>query len=535
MSGKRDDRQVNMSEEDRLAARRAAARERLAARQGARQGDAAQGAAPGSGNGEVSVAGDRAAAGACGAAASRGRRPSSDAEGEPSGRFVVNPDGRIDRTSRRPAASVSPNDQRMPQAAPARGSRAQSRGASADLSRRASGGAVRRSTPGSVDLNNPPSSRATASYASAGRKASLAPKILAGVVVIALVAGIVFGLVPFVKGLLSGGEVALGGSDDRLEVADDAVAPVSLTVTFAGDCTLGTDANFNKSTSLPAKYDEVGDPAYFMANVYDIFSTDDLTVVNLEGTLTDSTTRVDKQFAFKGDTAYTSILTSGDIEAVSLANNHSKDYGEKSYTDTIAACDAAGVPSFGYDRIAYVDVKGVKVALIGTYELAKHEGIKDELVANITEARAQGAQLVLVYFHWGLEREYVPNTTQMNLGHAAIDAGADLVVGAHPHVIQGYEVYKDRYIVYSLGNFCFGGNSNPSDKDCMIFQQTFTVTGDDVALDKQVKIIPCSISSTSSRNDYQPTPATGSEADRIMAKIEESSAKIADKAAAMAS
>lgn len=513
MSEDRNVRGTNMPEDERLAARRAAARERLAARQSAR---GAEGSDPGAG--------------------AAGRRSAAGAEGEASGRYVVNPDGRVDRTSRRPAASVSPNDQRMPLAAPARGQRSPGRGQTADMSRRATGAAVRRSTPGSVDYNHPPASRGAASYAQPRKKSSIVPKIIAGVVVLALIAGIVFGVVPFVKGLLAGDEAPLGGgADNRLEVADDDVAPITLTVTFAGDCTLGTDANFNKSTSLPAKYDEVGDPAYFMANVYDIFSADDLTVVNLEGTLTDSTSRVDKQFAFKGDTAYTSILTSGDIEAVSLANNHSKDYGEKSYTDTIAACDAAGVPSFGYDRIAYVDVKGVKVALIGTYELAKHEGIKDELVANITEARAQGAQLVLVYFHWGLEREYVPNTTQMNLGHAAIDAGADLVVGAHPHVIQGYEVYKDRYIVYSLGNFCFGGNSNPADKDCMIFQQTFTVTGDDVALDKQVKIIPCSISSTSSRNDYQPTLATGSEADRIMAKIEESSAKIADKAAAMAS
>lgn len=506
MSDDRQERGMNASEDERLAARRAAARERLAARQNAR------------------------------AAAGQHAPASGDDGNAPSGRVVVNPDGRVDRTSRRAPSMSSPNDQRMPAPSPQRAQRASSRNHAADASRRAKGVEVRRSTPGSVDCNYPPASRgASVPPASGNNKPSVLPKIIAFVVVLALVAGIAFGVVPFVKNMLSAGEVSSGGSDNRLDVADDAVAPVSLTVTFAGDCTLGTDANFNKSTSLPAKYDEVGDPAYFMANVYDIFSTDDLTVVNLEGTLTGSTTRVDKQYAFKGDPAYTSILTSGDIEAVSLANNHSKDYGEQSYTDTIAACDAAGVPSFGYDRIAYVDVKGIKVALIGTYELAIHEGIKDEMVSNIAEARAQGAQLVLVYMHWGLEREYVPNSTQMNLGHAAIDAGADLVVGAHPHVIQGYEVYKDRYIVYSLGNFCFGGNSNPSDKDCMIFQQTFTVTGDDVALDKQVNIIPCSISSTSSYNNYQPTPATGSEADRIMAKIEDSSAKIADAAAAMAS
>lgn len=102
-----------------------------------------------------------------------------------------------------------------------------------------------------------------------------------------------------------------------------------------------------------------------------------------------------------------------------------------------------------------------------------------------------------------------------------------MVIGSHPHVIQGYEKYHGRYIVYSLGNFCFGGNPNPSDKDCMIFQQTFTVTGNDVATDDNINVIPCSISSVSGSNNYQPTPATGDEKTRIEAKIKKSSDSIA--------
>ena len=162
------------------------------------------------------------------------------------------------------------------------------------------------------------------------------------------------------------------------------------------------------------------------------------------------------------------------------------------------------------------------------------QGMKDDMVARIQEARDNGAQLVLVYIHWGIERETVPNDTQMMLGRAAIDAGADLVVGSHPHVIQGWEVYEGRYIVYSLGNFCFGGNSNPADKDCMIFQQTFTVTGDEVAKNDDVEFIACSVSSSSSRNNYQPTPAEGDEKARIDAKIQRSTDAIAQKAATLA-
>lgn len=109
----------------------------------------------------------------------------------------------------------------------------------------------------------------------------------------------------------------------------------------------------------------------------------------------------------------------------------------------------------------------------------------------------------------GLELDYYPEADQVALAHAAIDAGAHLVIGHHPHVLQGIELYNGRYIVYSLGNFCFGGNSSPNDYDCMIFQQTFTLTGDTVSTDNNINVIPCRCSSTTSYNDYCPTPAEG--------------------------
>lgn len=323
-----------------------------------------------------------------------------------------------------------------------------------------------------------------------------------------------------------------GGANDNttLAASDRAASAQTITLSFAGDCTLGTDENFDRSTSFVAKYDAVDDPSYFFANVADIFANDDATIVNMEGTLTDSTTRADKTFAFKADRDYAQILKAGNVDAASLANNHSRDYGEQSYTDTIEAVEAVGIPTFGYDRIAYLGVKGVKVALIGTYELAEGIGIKDEMVNNINTTKEAGAQIIVVFTHWGNERETVPDAVQMELGHAAIDAGATLVVGSHPHVIQGLENYNGHTIVYSLGNFCFGGNKNPSDKDCMIVQQTFTVQGDNVTIDG-TNVIPCSISSVSSSNNYQPTPATGDEKERIEAKIQRSSDAIAQMAA----
>ena len=304
-------------------------------------------------------------------------------------------------------------------------------------------------------------------------------------------------------------------------------SPVSLTLSVVGDCTLGTDETFDYDTSLNAYYENYG-ADYFLQNVKDIFSTDDLTIANFEGTLTDSDEREDKTFAFKAPASYASILTGGPVEAVNTANNHSHDYGEQSFDDTLAALDDAGIVHFGYDETAVMDVKGIKVGLVGIYELYDHLEREQQLKDNIAKVKADGAQLIVVIFHWGNETETVPDSNQTTLGRIAIDEGADLVCGHHPHVLQGIETYKGRNIVYSLGNFCFGGNSSPSDMDTMIYQQTFTIDADGIKKDNVTNIIPCSISSAAydGYNNYQPTPAEGDEATRILGKINERSSWI---------
>ena len=304
-------------------------------------------------------------------------------------------------------------------------------------------------------------------------------------------------------------------------------SPVSLTLSVVGDCTLGTDETFDYDTSLNAYYENYG-ADYFLQNVKDIFSADDLTIANFEGTLTDSDEREDKTFAFKAPASYASILTSGSVETVNTANNHSHDYGEQSFNDTLAALDDAGIVHFGYDETAVMDVKGIKVGLVGIYELYDHLEREQQLKDNIAKVKADGAQLIVVIFHWGNETETVPDSNQTTLGRIAIDEGADLVCGHHPHVLQGIETYKGRNIVYSLGNFCFGGNSSPSDMDTMIYQQTFTIDADGVKKDNVTNIIPCSISSAAydGYNNYQPTPAEGDEATRILGKINERSSWI---------
>lgn len=305
------------------------------------------------------------------------------------------------------------------------------------------------------------------------------------------------------------------------------VQETTITISAAGDCTLGTDEGFNYKRSFKGKYDAVQDPAYFFQNVQPVFAQDDLTIVNMEGTLTEETTREPKQFAFKGDAEYAKIFTAGAVETANLANNHSFDYGKKSYEDTITALEAEGISSFGYERTAVMDIKGVKVGLAGVYELAEHIDCKQDLLDNIASLKEQGAQIIIVSFHWGQEKENVPSDVQVELAHAAVDNGADLVLGHHPHVLQRIEEYKGKNIVYSLGNFCFGGNSAPSDMDTMIFQQTFTVKDGKLQEDNVTNILPCKISSAYEEgyNNYQPILAEGEQKEKIFERLSEYSQK----------
>ena len=302
-------------------------------------------------------------------------------------------------------------------------------------------------------------------------------------------------------------------------------SPVSLTLSVVGDCTLGTDETFDYDTSLNAYYENYG-ADYFLQNVKDIFSTDDLTIANFEGTLTDSDEREDKTFAFKAPASYASILTGGSVEAVNTANNHSHDYGEKSYTDTISALEDAGIASFGYNRIKILKIKGIKVGVTGIYELADHQKRASQVKQNIKALKKAGAQVIIVNFHWGIEKQYTPDENQKALAHLAVDEGADLVIGHHPHVLEGIEEYNGKYICYSLGNFCFGGNSTPGDTDSMIVQQTFTFHKGNLKKSSKLNIIPCSITSSSGYNDYCPVPLTGDEKQRVLDKISQYSEEL---------
>ena len=251
--------------------------------------------------------------------------------------------------------------------------------------------------------------------------------------------------------------------------------------------------------------------------------------MNLETTLTTATEKAEKLFRFRGKPEYAQILKAGSVECVSVANNHTFDYLARGFDDTLASLKTAGVDYFGMDLECIREVRGIRVGLLGFIGFTT--GVEVEVAKRIAHMKSDGGcSIVVATFHWGDEGSYTPNATQIYLAHKAIDAGADLVLGHHPHVIQGIEHYKNRSIAYSLGNFCYGGHLNPPDKACIVFQIRFTCIEGLIA-DQQSTIIPCRVSSTNAFNDFKPTPLEGSQASQVLQRLDSYSALIGKKPA----
>lgn len=314
------------------------------------------------------------------------------------------------------------------------------------------------------------------------------------------------------------------GEIDTESEGDAEPEVVTITISAAGDVTLGNAHVQGYEGTFNEEYDIQQDPGYFFENVKSIFEADDMTIVNFEGTLTTSDERVEKAYNMKGDPEYINILTEGSVEAVSFGNNHRMDYGQQGNDDTVAAFESANI-AYAYDEyIGTYEVNGITIGWVSVNEHYDGTSVEKYLEDGINQLKEAGTDLIIACCHWGVETHHYINDYQAELGRKCIDWGADIVLGHHPHVLQGIEKYKDKYIVYSLGNFCFGGNRNPSDKETMIFQKTFTFVDGELQVDDNVKIIPCYISSVMSRNNYQPTPAEGDDAKQIIDHINEYSA-----------
>jgi poly-gamma-glutamate capsule biosynthesis protein CapA/YwtB (metallophosphatase superfamily) len=294
----------------------------------------------------------------------------------------------------------------------------------------------------------------------------------------------------------------------------------SILISAAGDCTLGNDAVSKFSGSFIDVFNKNHeDYSYFFKNVKSIFEKDDITIVNLETTLTTATAKLEKEFRFKGDPAYTNILIDGKIDAVNIANNHIHDYLQKGFDDTVKALKDSKLGFFGEGYRYSKVIKNIKIGMLGYRVWDNSKYLKYIIKRDIQKLKKEGNQLVILSFHWGEEGKNYPIAIQEEMGKFAIDNGADLILGTHPHVMESIENYKGKYIVYSLGNFTFGGSKNPTDKDTFIFQQRFGITNGKLNLNNPANVIPCSISSVSYKNNYEPTPLSGKDWERVISRL----------------
>ncbi len=309
----------------------------------------------------------------------------------------------------------------------------------------------------------------------------------------------------------------------------------TITISWAGDNILGTDPKFGGLT-LPAAWERSGrDPGYFFQNVKRYFDADDLTVANFETVLTDRTLpprpkEGDEYYHFSGETALAQTLPAGGIDVVTIANNHTWDYLRPGFRDTVGALKKAGLEYVGfgnpgydgsdYDYSLVRDVNGIGVGLVSYQTWLDTPQIRTKIRSDIASLRQRGAAVVIPYFHWGIEAVHEPYEVQRDLARVAIDAGADAVIGTHPHVLQSMDVYKGKLIAYSLGNFAFGGNTNPSDKRTAILQTRVAVR-DGRVTGVDYRMIPTRLSSTEDYNDYVPTPYTGAQRTAVLGFLNE--------------
>lgn len=314
-------------------------------------------------------------------------------------------------------------------------------------------------------------------------------------------------------------------TNNKANLEDEKTVKKEIVITAAGDCTLGTDTNFDKSTDLVTAVANTGnDYSALMKNMESIFSKDDYTIVNLENAFTEETIKADKGtgrvFHFKGPKEYAKILKEGNIEGVTIANNHIYDYGIKGFEDTIKTLKENEVEFCGEGYKIITEIQGIKFAFLGYQGWSNTDKLKQIIKNDIDSVKKMGAKVVIPYFHWGIERENKPTQDQVNIARYCIDNGAEMVLGSHPHVIQSLENYRGKMIVYSLGNFSFGGNSNPVDKRTFIIQMKY-IFENEILVDTQYKVVPALISSVEYKNDYIPTPATGEDKVNILKYMNE--------------
>lgn len=298
------------------------------------------------------------------------------------------------------------------------------------------------------------------------------------------------------------------------DTPDEIARKTEWLLSFAGDCTIGTLHEWQNSRASNNMLYVMGDDfSYPLRNAAEYFGADDFTMVNLEGAFTNETAAKGKDYRFRSGPEYVQVLTQGGVDAVTLANNHAGDYLEQGLKDTKKALDDAGVAWGDGENALIAELDGGLVLGVLTFNTVEIDlAVGDvagylERIAPLYEAtRRAGCDVVIAFLHWGWEYTSGPEDWMRELAHSLADMGCGLILGSHAHVLQEAEYYKGVPIFYSLGNFCFGGHSNPDDQDSVIIQQRIVRDEDGNFTLGKTEAIPFCISSSPERNDFCPVP-----------------------------
>lgn len=301
-----------------------------------------------------------------------------------------------------------------------------------------------------------------------------------------------------------------------------------LVLTFGGDCVLGTREEWKNADDTFDTCIAQSGLDYPFANLKPLFDADDMTLINLECVLQDGSQGHDyrKQHTFRGAPEYAEILTLAGVEQANLANNHTVDYRAAGKKSTIAALEAAGVGYSGNQKLYIWEKNGHKIGFGGCRE-TDFKSNKAIVYRDIQKLKKQGCDVIIYSCHWGKEYSPTHNAAQERMAQYAVNSGADIVVGTHPHVVQGVEWRpnsRDTHgavILYSLGNLVFGGTHDMQTFDAMLAQATLRFDDSTGAyLGVEMELIPILTSGSAPENDFRPVIATGADAERILGLVQ---------------
>ena len=292
---------------------------------------------------------------------------------------------------------------------------------------------------------------------------------------------------------------------NTLTVEDLTLPDIHIKLSFVGDMMLAAD-KYNTRSDNFNYYARNYPKEYFLDKVRYIFEEDDFTTVNLESVFSDRDLQAKNKgggraFWFKAPTKNIEILTCSSVEGVSLANNHTEDFGEEGYLDTVETVKDAGLEYGIEDKIIYYEKEGFRIAVVchGLWG----EWQAEEVIRYIDIAEEK-SDYQIVFYHGGTEGAYEPEQWRVRASRKLVDHGADLIIGNHPHVLQPREIYEDAEIIYSMGNFCYGGHSQPRNRT-MIYQMELTINPIEMEVkNQQSTIIPCYVYTGNGNNNFQP-------------------------------